>query len=163
MRNMVASYLCSQDFRQFLRFCIVGCSNMLVTYIVFYLCYEKLQPMNALFDMVEMWQMDATGVVQAGDNLPVDGAFANVISYSCGTINSFLLNKTWTFKVQDKTREQARRFLILNLFCLALSTAGIFVFVDILNQPYKIVWLLTMGLVTIVNFLGNKHWTFKKR
>ncbi len=163
MRSMVASYLSSQAFRQFLRFCIVGCLNMLVTFIIFYLSYEKLRPMNALFGMMRMWQVDAMGVEQIGGDLPGEGAFANVISYSCGTINSFLLNKKWTFKVQDDKWKQAMRFLVLNLSCLALSTLGIFVFVDIFDQPYKIIWLLTMGLVTVVNFMANKHWTFNER
>ena len=163
MRSMVASYLCSQDFRQFLKFCIVGCSNMLVTYIVFYLCYEKQRPMNTLFDIIKMWRMDATSVIQTLSAWPVDGALANLISYSCGTMNSFFLNKTWTFKVTEGTWKSAKRFLLLNLFCLILSTASIFVFVDILKLPYKIIWFSTIGFVTVLNFLGNKHWTFKER
>ena len=90
-----------------------------------------------------------------------EGTFANVLSYVCGTLNSFLWNKTWTFRTHGGSLKQGKRFFVLNLLCLALSTVIIFFFVDMLRGPYRIVWVLTMGFITILNFLGNKLWTFR--
>lgn len=53
--------------------------------------------------------------------LPPDRA--NGISYSCGIVSSFLLNRGWTFgDVRGGIAEQVTRFIVVSLASLLLST-----------------------------------------
>ena len=133
--------------RQFLKFAIVGCLNVAISTMVFYLCYTKWRLGSSL-------SIDSLGITE------LDGAIASVIAYSAGMINSYLLNKSWTFRVKNGTLTQVQRFFILNMAGLALTTVIIFVCVDMLNGPYMTVWFITVIFVMALNFLGNKYWTF---
>jgi putative flippase GtrA len=90
----------------------------------------------------------------------VDAGTANAAAYACGMLNSFILNRRWTFEAGGLVGPQLRRFIILNLGVLVGSTAVVFVFIDLLRAPYLLVWIITTGVGMIVNFLGNKYWTF---
>jgi putative flippase GtrA len=90
----------------------------------------------------------------------IERGVANLLGYAAGMVTSFMLNKTWTFEADGSTLRQFRRFLVLNLAGLLLSTVLIFIFVDRLGGPYIFVWIGTTCLVMVVNFVGNKFWTF---
>ena len=98
-------------------------------------------------------------VLQAGA-ASLDATLANIVGYSAGIINSFTWNKLWTFEAKKKTAKQFGRFLVLNLFCLLLSSAFLFVFTDYLGWAYLPVWFVTMGIITLVNFAVSKYWVF---
>jgi putative flippase GtrA len=93
----------------------------------------------------------------------IDGAIANIVGYLAGMINSFILNKIWTFKAKAGTFKQAYRFIILNIICLILSTAILYIFVDLLLFPYILVWFTSITVIMTLNFLGNKYWTFPEQ
>lgn len=145
---------------QVVRFLAVGCLNVAVTFAVFVLCYRWL-PLGTFL-------IDATGA--AGSALArtlarfgigsVDAAVANVAGYLAGMVNSFVLNKLWTFEAAGRTARQLKRFVALNLVSLAGSTAIMFVAVDVLAAPYVPVFVATVALTTVFHFVGNKHWTF---
>lgn len=145
---------------QVVRFLVVGCLNVAVTFAVFVLCYRWL-PLGT-------WLVDATGA--AGSALArtlagygiasVDAAVANVAGYLAGMVNSFVLNKLWTFEAGGRTAQQLRRFVALNMVSLVASTAIMFVAVDVLAAPYLPVFVATVVLTTAFHFVGNKHWTF---
>jgi putative flippase GtrA len=101
------------------------------------------------------------------DNLAKDitfnGAFSNIFGYSCGILNSFFWNKVWTFKARYQTIKQFHNFIILNISCLVLSTIFLSIFVDILHAPHNIIWLLTMSVITFINYYGCKYWVFKNK
>ncbi len=90
----------------------------------------------------------------------IDAAVANAIGYVAGMVNSFVLNKLWTFEAAGHTSRQLRRFVALNLVSLAASTAIMFVAVDMLAAPYVPVFVATVALTTVVHFVANRHWTF---
>jgi putative flippase GtrA len=145
---------------QVVRFLVVGCLNVAVTFAVFVLCYRWL-PLGA-------WLVDAAGVAGralartlAGFGVAsVDAAVANVAGYLAGMVNSFVLNKLWTFEAAGHTSRQLRRFVALNLVSLAVSTAIMFVAVDMLVAPYAPVFVATVALTTVFHFVANRHWTF---
>jgi putative flippase GtrA len=90
----------------------------------------------------------------------IDAGVANTVGALAGMVNSFILNKRWTFEAGGLTKLQVRRFIILNILVISGSTLIIFVFIDLLRAPYLLIWIITTGLAMIVNFLGNKYWTF---
>lgn len=127
----------------------MGCLNVAISTTVFYFCYTQ-------------WHVGSffAGIGNSFGISDLNGAVSSVIAYGVGMINSFILNKLWTFKIQNGTLTQARRFFILNMIGLLLTTLIIFICVDVLNGPYMLVWFITVALVMILNFIGNKYWTF---
>jgi putative flippase GtrA len=133
-----------------------------VSFTVFHLSYTYWKLGSLLFGSVEDSQ-HLTIVISGGiAAMSFEAAVANIAGYMAGIINSFVWNKFWTFKVRHETTRQLNRFFILNLFCLILSTSIIFIIVDILGAPHKITWIITMGFITILNFVGSKYWVFNK-
>lgn len=152
--------LASPDLRQLIRFLVVGCLNVAVTFAVFVLCYRQLSLGSLLFGQLGAageWLDGALAGLGVG---AIDAAVANFVGYLAGMVNSFVLNKLWTFEARGGTARQAQRFVVLNLVGLFGSTMMMFVGVDVLGAPYLPVFVATVVLTTIFHFFGNKHWTF---
>ena len=152
----------SPGIKQFSKFLVVGFSNFAISFAVFYLLYKwKLsgvfyglfgQEGKGLEDFIR--QLGATSL---------DATLANIFGYGAGVINSFAWNKFWTFQVKHETAAQLGRFLVLNFSCLILSSVSLFLFTDSLGWPYLPVWIITMGIVTLLNFFISKLWVFGKK
>jgi putative flippase GtrA len=122
------------------RFVLVGLTNFVVSFAVFYLSFRYLPailPRNA----------------------PV-GAIATLAAYLAGMVNSFVLNRSWTFRAAGNASAQALRFTIVNLSSLTLSVVVMYLFVDVLGHPELAVWLPTTAIVMTLNYLGCRHWAF---
>jgi len=151
----------SSSARQFSRFIIVGFSNFAVSFAVFFLLYNYWKLSGLFYALLG----------GAGRNLEefmlqlgagsLDATLANIVGYGAGIVNSFTWNKLWTFRAKHETAAQFSRFLALNLACLLLSSAALFLFTDYLDWPYLPVWFVAMSIVTILNFLGSRIWVFR--
>lgn len=118
---------------QFLRFCTVGLGNTAVDFTAFYL------------------------LMQFG--LPY--LLAQVLSYSAGVVNSYFLNRKWTFRVARKANVlEAASFVIVNGLSLLVSTG----LLSVLHDGYHLnLWLSKLtatGVGMIVNFMGSRLWVF---
>jgi len=163
MTSLPWRFLASPSARQLARVLIVGCLNVAVTFIVFVLCYRHLQLGSALLEAAGAAGTrfaESLGRLGIGS---IDAALANFVGYLAGMVNSFILNKAWTFEARGQTFRQAQRFVTLNVVGLVGSTGIMFVGVDLLGAPYLPVFVGTVALTTIFHFFGNKHWTFAKR
>jgi putative flippase GtrA len=137
------------------RFALVGCTNFVVSFTAFYLSFNYLPA-----DMVAA----LAGLFGGGaPTHPPQAAVANVIAYLAGMVNSFLLNRNWTFRASGNALPQAVRFAIVSLFSLTMSTLVTFALVDVLGLPSLAVWLPLTAVVVVVNYLGCKHWAFAPR
>ena len=150
----------ASEARQVGRFAVVGCVNVAVNLVVFVFFYRYVPLASTLLQALGPLGTRITEALASAGIPAVDAGFANLIGYLAGMINSFVLNKYWTFEAGGRTGQQARRFIVLNLAGLAVSTALILVLVDVLRLPYLPVWFASTALVMVLNFLGNKHWTF---
>ena len=88
---------------------------------------------------------------------------ANPIAFILGLTNGFIWNRHWTFR-RDKGHVgiQGARFLVVSVLALVANLVVLQTLVHvgvgkILAQAIAIV------LVTPVNFVGNKLWTFRMR
>lgn len=160
MNERMMALVGSPDFRQLYRFALVGCLNVAVSFAVFLLCYEVWPLASLILDAAGATGARAAEMLAARGIQSVDAAFANACGYAAGMVNSFVLNKTWTFQTRGDTLRQMHRFVVLNLLGLALSTLLLFVFVDLMQGPHLLVWFVSTGLVMVLNFYGNKRWTF---
>lgn len=88
---------------------------------------------------------------------------SNVIGYIAGFFNSFILNKTWTFKGgQSSTLKQFVRFTAVFVFCYLLQHTLLVLLVEKLNIDENLSTLAGMVFYTIIGFFFNKLFTFKK-
>jgi putative flippase GtrA len=135
------------------RFALVGCTNFVVSFTVFYLSFNYL-PADAAAALAR--------VVGAGDAAahPPVAAIANVLAYLAGMVNSFLLNRSWTFRAGGNALPQALRFAAVSLFSVTMSTLATFALVDVLHYPPLAVWVPVTVIVMVVNYFGCKHWAF---
>lgn len=123
-----------EEFKKLVRFGITGLANTLVDCLVFFL-------LNSVF----------------GVNL----SLSQVCGYSAGTLNSYLINRSWTF--QSKQRffsAQMIKFIAGNLLVLAVSVGllNFFVYLTLPMPPAKLaVICVTMAL----NFLISRLWVFR--
>ena len=88
--------------------------------------------------------------------------FAQVVSYSCGMLNSYIVNRSWTFKSKGKFfSRQMIRFITANLSLLLLSLALLWVFTEQLGLIKILAKLCATVLIMVIGFIVNRIWVFK--
>ena len=92
----------------------------------------------------------------------------NSLAYSVGAINSFLLNKYWTFgQKQRATRAELARFTFITMCGIAWSSAILWLASRALHAFLfnATVWanaskLLAIGGTALISYLGMRLWVF---
>ncbi len=125
-----------ENIYQLIKFIIVGAVNFLVDFGI-------LTLLNKVFG----WPL----------------MISNTISYSCGVINSFMLNQYWTFKQKHKfLSSRFAVFILINLLSLGVNNLA----VHILGNLYGLsnIWAKLIATVFsfTVNFAGNKLLVFNR-
>jgi putative flippase GtrA len=122
------------------RFIVVGGANFAVSFAAFYASYQFL-PLGASTSR---------------------GAVANVLAYAAGMLNSFVLNRLWTFRAEGPVAHHAAKFIALNAATLVGSTVLVLLLVDWAGLPALAVWLPLTLAILATHYLGMKHWTFAR-
>jgi len=89
--------------------------------------------------------------------------FAKGISYSVGVLNSYFLNRVWTFRVSDSSSWAALLpFVLSSLVGLAINTGML----DLCLKTLALPELIAIGIATasslLWNFLVSKFLIFRK-
>ena len=131
---------------QFVKYCLVGVLNTLVTFGVIYICKSFLL-MNPYV--------------------------SNALGYICGVANSFVCNRTWVFRSHGRYSREAVRFLVGFGLCYVLQFAVVwtltpssfgdclFVFGRVTVSGYGIATRLGNVVYTLSNFVYNKLVAFR--
>ena len=131
---------------QFVKYCMVGVLNTLVTYGVIYICKSFL-----------------------GMNLYV----CNALGYLAGLTNSFFCNKTWVFHSGGSFRREMSRFLLGFAVCYILQFILVWMLTEsdfgklefliggIVISGYGVATILGNVVYTLANFIYNKLVTFR--
>ncbi len=86
---------------------------------------------------------------------------AAIGAFVVAVTNNFWWNRHWTFAAGDgHAGFQAARFFVVSLIGLVVNLILLEVFVSSLDVPELAAQALAVALVTPVNFIGNKLWTF---
>lgn len=88
---------------------------------------------------------------------------ANCISVLVGITTSFCLNRTYNFKVSDKTAQRFSIFLAVGLTGLLMSNVILWIGIEKLHANETITKLASIVLVVFFQFLFNKFVTFRQR
>ena len=119
---------------EFIRFCLVGAVNTGVDFTVFTVL----------------------------SNLGILLLVAQCVSYTCGVLNSFLLNRTWTFRRCAQSSGQLIRFLALNLGTLSVTYGLLVYFHDHLAWSLLVCKLVATGASLGINYIGSRLWIFSQ-
>lgn len=95
-----------------------------------------------------------TALVAAG-SAPVS---ANILSYSCGILVSYLLNRSWTFRA-GRSHVQALKFVLSTLTGLLISTCLVAVLASLI--PPALAKILSVPVVFAWNYLVARLWVFR--
>lgn len=124
---------------QFLLFCVVGASGVVVNSLVMWFLYE------------------GAGLVYW---------MASVGAFAVASVNNFLWNKVFTF--QERTRGwavagQYFSFLGVSLVGLAINLAVLVLLVELSDLHPVLANLVGILVATVSNFVGNRYITFRRR
>ena len=88
---------------------------------------------------------------------------SQILGYSFGIANSFVLNKKWTFARNNSNKKTGRelfQFIIVNLTSLLITLIAMNFLVKSLSINVYISKVLVTFIAQITNFLAYKLWVF---
>jgi putative flippase GtrA len=88
---------------------------------------------------------------------------SNIAGYVAGYLNSFIWNKKWTFKSSDTWQGSVVRFTLVFGICFFLQLQILLYLNAHLNIDAYYNQIAAMLFYTVLNFLLNKYFTFKKQ
>jgi putative flippase GtrA len=88
---------------------------------------------------------------------------AQCISYSAGVLNSYMMNRKWTFNQKGKgSKREFFTFFGVNLITLVMTTFLLTVFYKWLGMSLIISKLLVTVISVGINYIGTKTFVFTK-
>jgi len=92
----------------------------------------------------------------------VDYQVANAAGYALGTLLSFFLNRHFTFKIYDNALRRMALFFLTAGIGYLISTALLWLLVEHLHLNPFSAKLITLAIVLVVQFSGNRAITFRR-
>jgi len=142
----------SKSNRQLLKFLIVGAINTGVDWVVFFL-------LRTLFFRLQLNLPSLGGQGGAQQTLR---QLAKAGSFVVSATSSYIMNRTWTFRSEDKKigREAAKFFLVAT-GGLVLNSLIFYLITAVFRLPDILGLVIATAIVLVWNFLMNKKWTFR--
>lgn len=121
--------------RQFVKFGLVGILNTIITISIIFV-FMKL--------------------------LNISYIISNVVGYLFGFINSFILNKIWTFASKKSIGRESFLFVVIFVVCYSLQLILLIILKEKLQIKPEYAQIISIIFYSILNFSGNKFITFRK-
>ncbi|WEK53406.1 MAG: GtrA family protein [Candidatus Cohnella colombiensis] len=89
---------------------------------------------------------------------------AQVLAYSAGLMNSYLLNRYWTFRTthtQSKQSKQIIRFVVVNAISFASATL-VLLALEQWGIHTVVAKMLSIAASLVLNYVGYRLWVFRK-
>jgi putative flippase GtrA len=85
---------------------------------------------------------------------------ASAVAFVVATLNSYALNRRWTFRSNGRRGPEVVRFYVVSAGGLALDLGLLYVLVDHARVPSFAAQLVVIPFVSVVTFAWNRRWTF---
>lgn len=121
---------------QFVKYGIVGVSNVAISLLCFYILIS---------------------------NFEIHYLLANVVSFFCGFINSYLWNKYWVFRPDVTNKTSGIKFFAVNITNFGINSLLLIVLVEQLRFSPMTAQPLIILITTLFGFFVTKVWVFKKK
>ena len=93
----------------------------------------------------------------------MDPVVSHVISYSSAVVNSYFLNRSWTFRRKEKGNTvEFARFAFINLISLGVSTLAMYLLEEQAGLEIYISKVGATACSMVVNFIGSKLIVFRE-
>lgn len=129
---------------QFVKFGIVGFSNVIVSYGINVIALIVLKKYNLSYDYI----------------------IANMVAFILSVLWSFYWNNRFVFKEEDGKRNLIKALLktyvAYSFSCIILNNVLSWVWIEILGISKYIAPMINLIITIPVNFIMNKLWAFKK-
>ena len=120
--------------RQFVKYGVVGASNTVLTFIIYTILVE---------------------------GVGVQYVIALLVGYLVGSLNSYLLNRHWTFRAGHLAHTSAGpRFAVVQIVAVGANSALLVLFVDDLHVHKILAQAILTVPVLAVTFFVNRAWSF---
>jgi putative flippase GtrA len=117
---------------QWVRFAVVGAGNTLLSWVTY------------------------AGLVAVG----LHYLLASSVAFALGAVNSYVLNRRWTFASEGRCVPEVLRFAVVQGVGLALDVVLLYVLVHQAGVPHLLAQLLVFPAASAVTFLLSRHWAF---
>lgn len=88
---------------------------------------------------------------------------AQCVSFTCAVLNSYLLNRSWTFRDSAGSgRFTFYKFVLLNILILLLTSGLIALLHQGIGWPVLVSKFIATAVGVLVNFTGNRVWVFRQ-
>ncbi len=88
-------------------------------------------------------------------------ALAKCISFTCGGIIAYLLNKYWTFEQNEKSLTEVMRFTAANICALGVNVFVNEIVLQASQQAVFLALIIATTATAIFTFVTFKIWVFK--
>jgi putative flippase GtrA len=123
-----------EDFEQLIKFSLVGILNTVIGYAVFFVA-----------------------------SLFMNYIIALLIAHVVGVTNSFFWNKYWVFRSDGNKVVEFLKFYSIYALVLIVNIVLLYYLVSVLHFEPQISQLVLLPILTIITYLGHKHWSFYKK
>lgn len=80
--------------------------------------------------------------------------------YLLGMVQTFVLNRAWTFDYRGNVRGAMWRFLVVYALGYLLNFGMLGIFVDVMSFPHQAVQAVAILVVAVMMFVMQRHWVF---
>ena len=94
-------------------------------------------------------------------NLGIGHKFAMSLHYIVGVLQTFVLNKNWTFSLLRYLSLTFMRYISLYTVGYLINLGVLFLMVDRLGYSHKWVQIMTVPVVALLLFVMQKTWVFR--
>lgn len=134
--------------KQLIKFTFIG-GLAVLTDLLFYFVFLSLLP-EKIFNFIS------------------NEAFAKSLSFLCGTLVTYNLNKFWTWKERNKSSSRYFKFLFLYALSLLINVGLNSAFLHLfglyeISFKYFFAFICASALSAAFNFVGQKIWVFRKK
>ncbi|MCL1795182.1 MAG: GtrA family protein [Oscillospiraceae bacterium] len=124
------------DLKKFVKFALTGVLNTAIDFSVYTLC-------------LEIFKLDVKIAQPAGQCVAI--------------INSYLVNKNWTFQRRKNYNiAEMLKFLLVNGGSVGINVLGVFVLHDIFGVGEYLCKLPIAAITIVINYFGNRLFVFRE-
>lgn len=90
--------------------------------------------------------------------------FATALGNGCGIVVSYLLNRRFTFSAKTSLKNDWLRFLLVVLLSYLIAYRLSLYVIDFFLPSFGGTGAILVGMIlyTVLNFIGQNYWVFKK-
>jgi len=122
-------------FLKFIKFCVIGFSGMILDFGTTWVLKEKIR---------------------------INKYIANSAGFTLAATSNYILNRLWTFHSENQQiLKEYLSFMLISVAGLIINNLVIFLLHDKMRMNFYLAKLLSIGVVTLWNFIMNYFITFR--